>query len=284
MPELPEIETVCRGIEDSILKQKITAVTVRNHNLRWPVPQNLAQVLRGKSIQKIHRRGKYILLKTQTGTLIIHLGMSGTLQTKTKSPSYAKHDHVIITFANKLTLCYNDPRRFGAVLWTKQDPALHSLLKNLGPEPFSRDFTPQYLLSCAKRHRCSIKQFLMNNKIVVGIGNIYVTEVLFAAKINPTYQANKLSLKDCQLLTKKIKQILHHAIKYKGTTIRDYSDSQGKSGKFQNKLKAYGRQGKPCLNCKTILKQIRIGQRSSVFCPQCQKARRQVFTTDHHTT
>lgn len=271
MPELPEIETVCRGLQSKILNQKIAAVLVYNHRLRWLIPKNLPQVLTGQSIQKIKRRGKYILLDTEIGTLIIHLGMSGNLQIKPKEHIFDKHEHVNIVFDNKLSLCYSDPRRFGAILWTTRNPLEHSLLKNLGPEPLTQDFTARYLFNSAKHHRCAVKQFIMNSKIVVGIGNIYANEALFIAKIHPQQKANSVSYKGCQLLVKKIKELLRYAIKHGGTTIKDYRQAQGRKGLFQNKLKVYGRQGQLCVNCKTKLKHIRLGQRSAVFCPSCQK-------------
>lgn len=273
MPELPEVETICRGIKLSrqILNQKITSVIIRNHKFRLPIQKKLPQILIGQYIQKIKRRGKYILLETKTGTLIIHLGMSGSLQIKPQNHVFAKHEHLNIIFANKFALCYIDPRRFGIILWTNKKPFEHPLLKNLGPEPLSQNFTAKYLFGRAVKSKTSIKQFIMNSKIVVGIGNIYANEALFAAKINPLQKANNIPFERFQLLIKKIKELLHYAIKHGGTTIRDYSDSQGKKGLFQNKLKVYGKKNQFCTNCKTKLKHIRIGQRSTVFCPCCQK-------------
>lgn len=270
MPELPEVETISRGISPQILKRKISSVLVRNHKLRWPIPKNLPQILIGQSIQKIHRRGKYILLETKAGTLIIHLGMSGNLQIKPKEHVLDKHEHVNIVFGDKLALCYNDPRRFGAILWTAENPLEHLLLKNLGIEPLEKDFTARYLFDRSKRSRCAVKQFIMDSKVIVGVGNIYANEALFAAKINPLQKTNSISYKSYQLLTKKIKELLRLAIKCGGTSIKDYIDSQGKKGSFQNKLKVYGRQGQLCVNCKTKLASIHLGQRSTVFCPRCQ--------------
>jgi formamidopyrimidine-DNA glycosylase len=270
MPELPEVETISRGISPQILKQKISSVLVRNHKLRFPIPKNLAQVLVGQSIQKIYRRGKYILLETKAGTLVIHLGMSGSLQIKPKEHVLGKHEHVNIIFDDKLALCYNDPRRFGAILWTTKNPQEHSLLKNLGIEPLEKNFTARYLFDRARGSHRAVKQFIMDSKVIVGVGNIYANEALFAAKINPLQKANSISYKNYQLLTKKIKELLRRAIKCGGTSIKDYIDSQGKKGSFQNKLKVYGRQGQLCVNCKTKLECIRLGQRSTVFCPRCQ--------------
>lgn len=271
MPELPEIETVCRGLHSRVLNRKVAAVLVRQHQLRWPIPKNLPKILTSQIVQEITRRGKYILLKVQAGTLIIHLGMSGSLQFKSREHVWNKHEHVNIVFNDQLTLCYNDPRRFGAILWTIKNPLEHSLLKNLGPEPLSKDFTAKYFFNCAKRSKCAIKQFIMNNQVVVGIGNIYANEVLFIAKINPLQKAHSISYRRYQMLTKKIKDLLQSAIKHGGTTIKDYSDSQGNKGSFQNKLLVYGRQGQSCVKCKSKLQHMRVEQRSTVFCPSCQK-------------
>ncbi|MEI8055056.1 MAG: DNA-formamidopyrimidine glycosylase family protein [bacterium] len=169
MPELPEVETICRGIGRSILKRRVSSVVIRNHKLRWPIPKNLSQVLIRQAIKAIRRRGKYILLETKTGTLIIHLGMSGNLQIKPKEHVLGKHEHVNIVFGDKLALCYSDPRRFGAILWTTKNPLEHALLKNLGPEPLERDFTAQYLFDRAKRCHAPVKQFIMNGRVVVGV-------------------------------------------------------------------------------------------------------------------
>ncbi|MBU0744950.1 MAG: bifunctional DNA-formamidopyrimidine glycosylase/DNA-(apurinic or apyrimidinic site) lyase [Gammaproteobacteria bacterium] len=271
MPELPEVETICRGITPVILGQKITSVTVRNHKLRCPIPKNLSRILKGQYFLKTNRRGKYILLKTKDGALIMHLGMSGNLQIKPKNHIPTKHEHVSINFANNLALCYNDPRRFGVILWTTKEPLKHKLLKNLGPEPFSDDFTAEYLFNSAKLRRCPIKQFIMNSNIVTGVGNIYANEALFASKINPLQKANTITLACYKKLVKEIKKILLSAIKHGGTTIKDHTDSSGKQGLFQNKLKVYGRHNQSCYTCKTKLTTIKIGQRATVFCSRCQK-------------
>ncbi len=271
MPELPEVETIRRGLAKSILQQKIVTANIYNYHLRHPIPRDLPKFLKGQTFQKISRRGKYILLQTKTGTLIVHLGMSGTLQLKNQNHLTTKHEHVNITLANDLALCYTDPRRFGAILWTTQDPLKHPLLKNLGLEPLTKDFTAKALSNLAKSRKCSIKQLLMNNSIVTGIGNIYANEVLFAAKINPLKKASTVSAVQFQKLVQEIKRILTLAIKYKGTTIKDHLDSSGNKGSFQNKLKVYGKLGQPCSTCHTKLITMMIGQRSTTFCPRCQK-------------
>lgn len=270
MPELPEVETICRGLESSILRQKIVAVATHQVILRHPIPRNLSQVLVGQSICKIYRRGKYILLETGVGTLIIHLGMSGNLQVKPQKHFIDKHEHFSITFASGSMLCYHDPRRFGAILWTTKDPLEHPLLKTIGPEPFAEDFTADYLFAAAKRKKSAVKQFIMDSKVVAGVGNIYANEALFAAGINPLQATNKISLAQFQVLVEVIKKLLQQAIKHGGTTIRDHTDSSGNKGSFQNELKVYGRGGQLCYNCQTKLKEIQLGQRSTVFCSKCQ--------------
>lgn len=271
MPELPEVETVSRGIRPLLLKQKITQIIVRQPKLRWTIPRSLNNDLKQQTIQQVTRRGKYLLLATENGTIIIHLGMSGVLLVQPQQHTWAKHEHVNIILANGYALCFIDPRRFGTILWTTQDPQQHRLLKHLGPEPLTRDFNARYLINAARRHKCTIKQFIMNNHIVVGVGNIYATEALFLAKIHPTTPANQVSAAHLTKLVTTIKQVLKLAIKNSGTTIRDYATSDGKPGNFQHRLYVYGRQNQPCKKCKTILQAIRLGQRNTVFCPSCQK-------------
>jgi len=270
MPELPEVETTKSGIAPYIQEKKILSVTVRHPRLRWPIPSDLAKQLVGNTILSVERRAKYLLCKTITGTLIIHLGMSGSLRILLKFQPPQKHDHVDIEFANKIILRYTDPRRFGAILWTTEDPKNHSLLKHLGPEPLSKDFSGKYLANCAQKKTTAIKSFIMDNKIVVGVGNIYATEALFAAKIHPLTPANTLSLEKFNQLTKFIKIILKKSIKQGGTTLKDFSQADGKPGYFVNNLLVYGRANLPCITCGTPLATKRIGQRSSVFCEVCQ--------------
>jgi len=268
MPELPEVETICHDISASILKQKITSVVIRNFKLRYPISKTLPKILTGQKIEKVSRLGKYILLKTKTGALIIHLGMSGNLQIKPRDHDLAKHEHVNIILANNLSLCYHDPRRFGAILWTTKDSLKHKLLQNLGPDPLH--ITANHLFERAKSRRLPIKQFIMNNQIITGIGNIYASEILFAAKIDPLQKANSISLNQCKKLIKEAKRILKLAIKHRGTTISDHKDGKGKEGSFQNKLKVYGKEKIPCGKCRTKLKLIKIAGRSTFFCPSCQ--------------
>ncbi len=270
MPELPEVETTLRGITPHILQQSITKVVIRHHKLRWPIPQEALTKLEGQIIQKVTRIAKYLLLQTTQGTLIIHLGMSGNLRILLNETPANKHDHLDITFANQRTLRFTDPRRFGAVLWTTEDPLQHPLLKNLGPEPLSRAFSGEYLWQAARQKKIAVKSFLMDNKIVVGIGNIYATESLFAAGIKPTLAAAKISLERYKQLVHAAKKILRAAIQQGGTTLKDFVGGDGKPGYFNLHLKAYGREGLPCVRCKTILVAIKLGQRTTVYCPGCQ--------------
>lgn len=271
MPELPEVETTLRGIKPFVLHQKIRSVVVRHYGLRWPIPRNIQTILTGQTIKTAERRGKYLLFGTTKGTLIIHLGMSGSIRILTTETAAKKHDHVDIVFANKACLRYTDPRRFGAVLWTTENPDLHPLLAHLGPEPLEKTFTGKYLWEQAQQRKTPIKSFIMDSKIVVGVGNIYANEALFAAGIHPKKSAGKITLEQFNALTKAIKKILQAAIKQGGTTLKDFVNTDGKKGYFAVHLQVYGREGKPCIKCGTELKEIRLGQRTTVYCSQCQK-------------
>lgn len=271
MPELPEVETTARGISPHILNQRIAAVIIRQPKLRWQIKHDLQNDLLGQTILHISRRGKYLLLATSNGVLIIHLGMSGSLQIVSPGIPPKKHDHFEIQFANGNSLRFTDPRRFGAVIWTDENPEQHVLLKNLGIEPLTPKFNGEYLFGHSRKRKSSVKQFIMNHEIVVGVGNIYANEALFTAKINPRKAAGKITLKQYQILAKEIKKILAAAIKKGGTTLRDFLGSDGEPGYFVQQLKVYGRGDLPCKICKTKLKEIRLGQRSTVYCPNCQR-------------
>lgn len=271
MPELPEVETTLRGISAHVLNTPITRITIRNPRLRWPVPDDLASLLQQQQITKITRRAKYLLLSTDKGTIIIHLGMSGSLRIAAPDTAYDKHDHVEFCFANGNALRLKDPRRFGAVLWTHEPIDEHPLLSHLGPEPLSDEFNSELLFSLSRSKTVAIKQFIMNSKIVVGIGNIYANEALFASGINPKRAAGKTSKKRYEQLCIEIKRILEQAISQGGTTLKDFVGGTGKPGYFKQELLVYGRKGLPCVQCQTPLKEIRQGNRSSVYCTHCQK-------------
>ena len=271
MPELPEVETTCRGISPHIESQTVSQVIVRQPKLRWPVSPELSTDLPQQRIQKVSRRAKYILISTGNGTLIIHLGMSGSLRIIKPSMAIEKHDHVDILFHNGVGLRYTDPRRFGCLLWTAQPIEEHKLIASLGPEPLTDNFHDDYFQLLAKSRRVPIKTFIMDGHVVVGVGNIYASESLFLAGIHPTRLTNNISAKRLKLLLKAIKEILTLAIEQGGTTLKDFVNSDGKPGYFQQTLAVYGRKNQPCHSCNTPIKQIVIGQRSTFYCPKCQR-------------
>lgn len=270
MPELPEVETTLNGIKPFVLNKKITDVIIRHYGLRWPIEKNIKKHLTGRIITSVTRRGKYLLLGTPAGTLIIHLGMSGSLRILTEHATPKKHDHIDLVFDKGCCLRLTDPRRFGAFIWTNNDALSHPLLSHLGPEPLTSNFSGKYLWKRAQKRKVPIKSFIMDSKVVVGVGNIYATEALFEAGIHPEKLAGTVSLLEYSLLVKNIKQTLKSAIKKGGTTLKDFLNSHGEKGYFSLQLKAYGRGEKPCLRCGTTLEEIRLGQRSTVFCPTCQ--------------
>lgn len=269
MPELPEVETSRSGIEPHILGQTIKHVVIRQKKLRWPIPVSLKKNLPDEKVLSVKRRGKYLLIEIAKGTVILHLGMSGSLHI-VKNKEAEKHDHFDITFANGKTLRLRDPRRFGAVLWCKGNPLNHKLLEKLGPEPLTGEFSADYLHQASRSRKVAIKSFIMNSHIVVGVGNIYANEALFMAGINPKRMASRISLSRYQLLVSAIKSILKQAIKQGGTTLRDFSKEDGKPGYFQQKLNVYGLNDHPCTKCGQPIKQIRQAQRSTYYCPNCQ--------------
>lgn len=269
MPELPEVETTLQGIKPHIEQQIITKIVVRQPQLRWLIPADIEKILTGEKIIQLGRRGKYLLLYTSRGAIIIHLGMSGTLRILPEAILPGKHDHVDLQFNNKI-LRFNDPRRFGAFLWAEGDPETHPLLKNLGVEPLSEDLSGNYLWLKARGKSLCIKSFLMNHKMLVGIGNIYAAEALFAAGIYPAAPAKSLTVEKMELLVSCIREILYAAIRQGGTTLKDFLNSEGKPGYFSNALKVYGRSGLACMSCHAPLQTMRIGQRSTVYCEHCQ--------------
>jgi formamidopyrimidine-DNA glycosylase len=271
MPELPEVETTRRGLSPLLTQQRILAVKVREPRLRWPVPREIAHVLPGLTIEHVGRRAKYLLLITSHGTLIMHLGMSGSFRIADPGTPPTKHDHVDLVLQNGQCARFRDPRRFGSILWANGDPLDHPLLVNLGPEPLSGLLHGEYLYQRSRGRRIAVKSFIMNNQVVVGIGNIYANEALYAAGIHPARRAHQISRTRYDRLTHAIKQVIDEAITAGGTTVRDFVNSQGKPGYFSQSLRVYGRGGLSCQRCGRILHQTRIAQRSSVYCLYCQR-------------
>jgi formamidopyrimidine-DNA glycosylase len=271
MPELPEVETTRRGIEPYVDGQTVERVVVRHSGLRWPVPDELSQWVSGLKVRSVSRRGKYLLLAFERGTLLIHLGMSGSLRVVQADEPVGKHDHVDIAFANGAVVRFNDPRRFGAVLWTAEPVADHELIAHLGPEPLTPEFDADYVFQRSRKRTQAIKQFLMDSKVVVGVGNIYANEALFAAGIRPTRAAGKVTRKQYELLVAEVKKVLARAITQGGTTLKDFVGGDGKPGYFKQELLVYGRGGEPCCQCGKVLKEVKLGQRATVYCTQCQK-------------
>ncbi|PPI87728.1 DNA-formamidopyrimidine glycosylase [Candidatus Pantoea edessiphila] len=268
MPELPEIEACRRNIEPYLINQVIDYAVVRNLSLRWPISKEILNI-RNQFIFSIKRRAKYLLIQLQHGWIIIHFGMSGRLMLLNQYEYPQKHDHIDIFMKNKIILRYTDQRRFGACLWV-DNLSTHFLFKHLGLEPLSEEFNSQYLVNKLNLKKTSIKQSIMNNKIVVGIGNIYANESLFATGILPSRCSMHLSRKEIQLLVKNIKLILLNAIEEGGTTLRNFLQSDGKPGGFANKLKVYGRAKKPCLECGALIIKEKYKGRSSYWCQECQ--------------
>jgi formamidopyrimidine-DNA glycosylase len=271
MPELPEVETTLRGIKPHLTGQCIKDVDVRHPQLRWPVPKNLPRLLRGQTIGALHRRGKYLLLEFDHGTLILHLGMSGSLRILPAGTQPDKHDHFDLLLDNGKLMRLRDPRRFGAVLWHAGDIGRHPLLRDLGPEPLEKNFNAEYLYRATRKRSAGIKLVIMDNHVVVGVGNIYANEALFRAGIRPTLAAGKLSKPRCAKLVEAIRQTLREAIRQGGSTLRDFVNSDGEPGYFQQNYWVYGRANEPCRKCDTSIRQIKQGQRSSFYCPACQR-------------
>jgi len=269
MPELPEVEVTRQGISPHLLDQEVTKLIVRNGSLRWPVP-DIAQQIVGQTIRSIRRRAKYLLIDTDAGTTIVHLGMSGSLRILSKSTPVEKHDHVDLEMANGKVLRFNDPRRFGAWLWCELPEAAHPLLAKLGPEPLLPTFNVDYFQQALKGKKKAIKLCLMDNHIVVGVGNIYANEALFAAGIHPQTEAGRVDIARLTILVTEVKQILTNAIKQGGTTLKDFTNAEGKPGYFAQKLHVYGRGGETCNQCGNLLSEIKLGQRATVFCGLCQ--------------
>jgi formamidopyrimidine-DNA glycosylase len=270
VPELPEVETTRRGLEPLVRGATVSGVVVRNHSLRQPVPRDIATSLLGQRIDELERRGKYLLFRTVEGTLIVHLGMSGRLWVVEAQTAPAKHDHFDLALANGNVVRYRDPRRFGLVLWQRGDPLEHKLLRDIGPEPFSDAFNTQWLYAQTRTRSGAIKTTLMDSHLVAGVGNIYASEALFRARINPKLPARRLGPARCATLVETVREVLADALKAGGSSLRDYVNSKGEAGYFQNNFSVYDRAGKPCLVCGGAIRSLVLAQRSTFYCPRCQ--------------
>ncbi|WP_394661681.1 bifunctional DNA-formamidopyrimidine glycosylase/DNA-(apurinic or apyrimidinic site) lyase [uncultured Acinetobacter sp.] len=267
MPELPEVETTKTSLLP-LLHHRVQSVTVRDSRLRWAIPDDISRLV-GQELRALKRRSKYILAEFETDQMLWHLGMSGSFRLCTAQDELRKHDHLILTFDDGTELRYHDPRRFGCILWLN-DEHQKKLIDTLGPEPLSDTFNADYLYEKLRTKQVGIKIAIMDNHVVVGVGNIYATESLFNQGIHPAQPANTLSSEQIAGLVVEIKRILSHAIQLGGSTLRDYTNAMGENGYFQQTLLAYGRAGEMCVNCETTLENMKLGQRASVFCPQCQ--------------
>lgn len=270
MPELPEVETTRRGLEPLVVGQTIRSLAVREPRLRWPVEPSLDRRLRNRTVQALSRRGKYLLITTDAGTLLVHLGMSGSLRFLQARSKPARHDHFDLEFVSGAMLRFNDPRRFGSLHWSAS-PDAHWLLRNLGPEPLGAEFSGDYLWRISRGRRVAIKTLLMNGRIVAGLGNIYANEALFRASIYPSRQAGRVSRKRLQHLADAVGEVLGEAIKAGGTTLQDFVGGDGKPGYFQLALDVYGRAGEPCVRCERPIRVRTIGQRATYYCANCQR-------------
>ncbi len=267
MPELPEVETTRRGIAAQVIGLRIRAVVVRNPALRWPVPKGLAQRLMGRRVGAVRRRGKYLLLDADGGSVIVHLGMSGSLRIVRASDAPRRHDHLDIVFDDGRALRLHDPRRFGAVLWSER-PEAHRLLRGLGPEPW--DASAEYLYRRSRGRRQAVKSFIMDSRTLVGVGNIYASESLFEAGIRPRRAAGRVSLAEYARLAVAIVKVLERSIRVGGTTLRNFVSATGEPGYFRQTLSVYEREGQPCRACGAVIKRLVVAGRASYYCPRCQ--------------
>ncbi len=270
MPELPEVETTKTSLTP-LINQRVQAVRVLNPSLRWAIPNDIEKLI-GQQLTQLTRRSKYILAHFEQDQMLWHLGMSGSFRLCQQSDDIRKHDHLIIDFED-VQLRYHDPRRFGCILWLDQANQ-SKLIDTLGPEPLCEDFNATYLAEKLNKKNVAIKIALMDNHVVVGVGNIYATESLFNIGVHPAQPASTLTKSQIKNLVVEVKRILKQAIDLGGSTLRDYSNAKGENGYFQQTLLAYGRAGEMCVNCETTLENLKLGQRASVFCPQCQKLRK----------
>lgn len=270
MPELPEVETTCRGIRPHLIGQALLRVDVHQPKLRWPVPPEI-QLLKQAPLDRIERRAKYLLIGNRVGQAIVHLGMSGSLRIVNDGSERRKHDHVELETHSGTVLRYHDPRRFGCWLWQGHNEEPHRLLEKLGPEPFDLVFSPERLFRLSRHKQQSNKQFIMDNAVVVGVGNIYASEALFMAGLRPGVAAGRLSKTACERLHRSIVEVLSKSIEQGGTTLRDFVNTEGEPGYFAQSLAVYGRDGEACYRCGSSIRKVVLGQRSSFYCPSCQK-------------
>ena len=270
MPELPEVETTRLGLVARVVGHRIRDVVVRDRRLRWPVPEDLAEHLRGARVREIRRRGKYLLFDCGKGHLLVHLGMSGSLTVVPPDRPVRRHDHVDLVLDTGDIVRLNDPRRFGAVLWVR-DPAGHALLEGLGPEPFDEVFGGEYLHRASRGRRVPVKQFLMDSRVVTGIGNIYANEALFAARIHPARAAGRISRSRFDCLTREVRATLTRALAAGGSTLRDFVGSDGRPGYFQQQYAVYGRADQPCPACGAAVRATRHAGRATFHCAACQR-------------
>ena len=271
MPELPEVETARRGIAPHLVGRRIRRLEVREWRLRWPVARRLPAILRGRAVEAVDRRGKYLLLRAGGGALLWHLGMSGSLRVLAEPPPPGPHDHVDLVLAGGAALRFRDPRRFGSLHWTAGDPLRHRLLAGLGPEPLGADFDGDWLHARSRGRRAAVKAFLMDSRVVAGVGNIYASEALFEAGVAPSRPAGRISRERYQRLADAVRSVLARSIEAGGTTLRDFTEADGSPGYFARELRVYGRAGAPCVRCGEPVRARTLGQRSSFYCPRCQR-------------
>ena len=268
MPELPEVETTLRAIK-KFQGQNLTNIKVHNRNLRWSVAKSLEKKSKNQKLINLHRRAKYIIFELENTNLLLHLGMSGSLRIlKNEDNYFLKHDHIEFIFDDE-KIIYNDPRRFGS-LHIAKDINNHKLISGLGPEPLSKNFNGSYLLECCKRSKTNIKTLIMNQKNVVGIGNIYASESLYLSRVNPLKESHKLNIEECKRIVSSSKKVLNEAIKVGGTTLKDFYSADGSPGYFKIKLNVYGRNGQKCKKCEEEIVKVIINQRATFYCPVCQ--------------
>jgi formamidopyrimidine-DNA glycosylase len=271
MPELPEVETTRRGIEPAVRGRRVRALAVYDPRLRWPVPQSLADALAGRIVRAVDRRSKYLLFRTDGPTLLVHLGMTGSLRFHSHAPPRRPHDHVDVVFDDASVMRYHDPRRFGAMLLLEGRDEDHPLLRSLGPEPFDPAFDAAALHAATRRRSAAIKLALMDNAVVTGVGNIYANEALWRAGIRPTAPAMRVGRPRLARLVDAVRETLRDAIRAGGSTLRDYVDASGRAGHFQLDYAVYGREGDACPRCGSVVRMVRLGGRASFYCPRCQR-------------